>query len=1177
MLQDIKNKVTKLTGKKYLPQEGELQQEGALQYLFVLPTVDGGGVPVAYTQNFDENGKPKPLNHQGFLQQWHAKEKNLIEFVAKENGIDPALLYGIVPDAPDTQKEASIGQDSGVTLLQGGIETTGVSDAANAPKKYVQVAPDVEGTEAPFTVMPAPPQSKYTPVYYTGPMGFQKSQAEEEAKRKAAQPQPNLFYISKENIEKNKDVVQASPTVVENNYKETEIEKMDVSATAAIASHILATNFASRGLDNMANLSDEAVGEIIEGYFKSNDIALDQAQIKAAVKKVRSYKPETNFPSSKTFDPKAMTLLDRVDTSMLRGSSLHHETWWQYRNERIGEYGSNKKYNTNSDVAKAIEFYQDPEAHMNTALLESKEEQFQLWLADMKDQGIINKNDNGYDYDYRGYWQKYIDGNKMEPVLEPGMHFPDEFKKPNHPTFSKESIWARGAWEEYAGTWDGETYTPGRVLYPRAEQDIMREYIKEYQIEPEDLMFSYGIVKAKEKGAIVDKPIDGVPTGFASDLATLHKDKNVLGFAPFEVADDTTVSVLNGVYGAPVVAVGGQISNEVYKEVQGYNRDQFKDWFLYKNSLYLFSCWTKYKNSTNILYKIPGEDPITYQEMFHYLSTKLDSNPDEVLLYAFPSVLGELYNRRQGLVNKITALQNSGASEEEIAPLVAEAVTLNKEYKIKMQALQNEFFHGGHTRIAKVQAINTIEEAIASGNIDTSTQELIAKGVRKNFNLAWGLHDQILGTDSKVSQSTSETEKSVEAKGYQVWAAFVPEIVNSSAATIHYYNVINVNSSTENTVKREDFLKARRQVEGYFSDLLTTQVKAKGDAFGVAVKHKFSDLIDMYTYLGFAKGGWGTFDSRFVEQEVSAFKDIFIVSDKYNVVIDKDSAKLAGISDVTQLDALLMYAKEEAVSAVDNGFVVVSLGYDAESASTNEALRKTSYKIQPVLFGDTVFFLTSGEENNHQLFIQNKRGVHIPYTMNLSEIIHKKDYDAKYYEQLSKEGFALKPRQYVEELVNPDTGLHPGLVTRKARVKEAYLIKHVLSPRYTVDGGNSPVIFDEGYYNTFARLQRDLLLSPLTKNGVTTSVLEERFLYNIYAEAHLEDGYYNLTIPATYRKAPTENYASFFDIPIIQRAYYKTLYQFTEGGKEAMQKYISTGSALQDTLRKKEMYIESRK
>lgn len=1173
MLQDIKNKVNKLTGKKYLPREGELQQEGALQYLFILPTADGGGVPVAYTQNFDENGKPKPLNHQGFLQQWHAKEKNLIEFVAKENGIDPALLYGIVPDAPDTQKEASIGQDSGVTLLQGVVETTGVSDVTNAPKKYVQVAPDVEGTEAPFTVMPAPPQSKYTPMYYTGPMGFQKSQAEEEAKRKAAQPQPNLFYISKENIEKSKDVVQASPTVVENNYKETEIENMDVSATAAIASHILATNFASRGLDNMANLSDEAVGEIIEGYFKSNDIELDQAQIKAAVKKVRSYKPETNFPSSKTFDPKAMTLLDRVDTSRLRGSSLHHETWWQYRNERIGEFGSNKKYSTNSDVAKAIEFYQDPEAHMNTALLESKEEQFQLWLADMKDQGIIHENDNSYDYDYRGYWQKYIDGNKMAPVLEPGMHFPDEFKKPNHPTFSKDSIWARGAWEEYAGTWDGETYTPGRVSYPRTAQDTMREYIKEYQIEPEDLLFSYGIVKAKEKGAIVDKPMDGVPTGFAGDLPILHKDKDVLGFAPFEVADETTAAVLNGIYGAPVVAVGGQISPEVYKQVQGYNRNQFKDWFLYKNSLYLFSCWADYKNSSNVLYKIPGEDPITYKEMFHYLSTKLDSNPDEVLLYAFPSALGELYNRRHDLAMRVIDLQDSGASEEEIAPLMVEAEIVNKEYKIKMQSLQNEFFHGGYTRVARAEAINTIEEAIASGNIDTSAQELIKNGVRKNFNLAWGLCDQILGTDSRVPQSTGTTEKTVEAKGYQVWAAFVPELVNSSAATVHYYNVINANSSAETTVSREQFFKARRQVEGYFSDFLTVQVKAKGEAFGVTVKNKFSSLIDMYTYLGFAKGGWGTFDSRFVEQEVSAFKDIFIVSDKYNVVLDKDSANLAGIADVTQLDALLTYAKEEAVSAVDNGFVVVSLGQDADSASTNEALRKTSYKIQPVLFGDTVFFLTSGEESNHQLFIQNKRRVHIPYTMNLSEIIHKKDYDAKYYQRLSKEGFALKPRQYVEELVNPDAGLHPGLVTRKARARVAYLIKGVLSPRYTIDGKNSTVIFDEGYYNTFARLQRDLLLSPLRKNGVTTSILEERFLQNIY----LEYSKYNRPFYAMYSEGLVGNYASFFDIPTIQRAYYKTLYQFIEGGEEAMRKYISTGSTLQDTLRKKEMYIESRK
>ena len=1148
MLQDIKNKVNKLTGKKYLPQEGELQQEGALQYLFILPTVDGGGVPVAYTQNFDENGKPKPLNHQGFLQQWHAKEKNLIEFVAKENGIDPALLYGIVPDAPDTQKEVSIGQDSGVTLLQGGIETTGVSDVANAPKKYMQVAPNIEGTEASFTVMPAPPQSKYTPMYYTGPMGFQKSQAEEEAKRKAAQPQPNLFYISKENIEKSKDVVQASPTVVENNYKETEIENMDVSATAAIASHILATNFASRGLDNMANLSDEAVGEIIEGYFKSNDIALDQAQIKAAVKKVRSYKPETNFPSSKTFDPKAMTLLDRVDTSMLRGSSLHHETWWQYRNERIGEFGSSKKYNTNSDVAKAIEFYQDPEAHMNTALLEGKEEQFQLWLADMRKQGIIHENDNSYDYDYRGYWQKYIDGNEMEPVLEPGMHFPDEFKKPNHPTFSKDSKWARGAWEEYAGTWEGETYTPGRVSYPRAQQDAMQEYIKEYQIEPEDLMFSYGVVKAKEKGAVVDKPEDGTPTGFAADVEDTEAEgkSKTLKYASFEIADPEMAETLKVIYGTTVVNQGGQISTQIYNDVKKLSKKEILEWASVNIAAPVLANWTSYKNSGELFVETPAGVRITKGEVFNFIVNALDETPDEVMLNAFPTIMKPLYEKRREAQKTLKYLLTTEASEEEIAQAKASLIAADKEYLLKSQALQNEFFTSGYTRIATQENVFTMEEAIANGNIDDKAYSMINSYTRGNFNLAWGLHDQILGTDTKVDKGYGDgkTTKSFSAKGYQIWAAVVPGIVPNSSARVHYDKVVDIQWQSMG-IKENEFSANKQKVEGFFDELLDRQIRVKGDAFSIAVRSKFDSLVEMYTYLGYAKGEGKAFDANFVKQEIKAFLDTFIMSDKYNVMVDKDSASFAGVKDATQLDAVLMYAKDEAISAAQDGRLSVNLSGTPDALATNEAFKNTAHKIQPVLFGDTIYFMTSGEETNHLVYAKNGKGAPIPYTMSLTEIVQKKDYDAKYYEQLSRRGIILKPRSYLEEMANPDMGIKVGAFSRAERPKVAMVLGNRLSRKYSIEG-KSFSAFDDGYHDTVAALQRELSASPTLRPGVNSLQVEKYFLSTLNSMlTHNKDaGVKQVLVGAMFAngKLLVKNFA---DIPEVKRAYNITYKHFT--------------------------------
>ena len=1083
---------------KYAPRQGELQQEGALQYLFMLPLEDGGVVPVAYTHTFDEQGKTKPLGQEDFTKQWLSKEKSLVEFVANENKIDPSLLYGLIPDAPLPQEQ--------VTLLQGGVETTGLSSVDKAPRPSTSIKPTyMAGNTYEGVAPPIPVVTGYeASTLPTGPIGYEETKAQAEAQKKAAQPQPNLFHISKENIDKSKDVVAASDTVAENNYKATEIEDMDISATAAIASHLLATNFASRGLDNMSSLSDDNVGEIIDGYYKLNGIALEPAQIQGMVKKVRAYTPETYFPPSKNFDKKALSLLDRVDTQMLRGSSLYHETWWQYRNDRIGEFTSSKKYNVNSDVAKAIEFYQKPEAHMNTALLESEEEAYWLWVQDTQDKGIVGKEDNSYDYDYRGYWQKYIKDNKMEPVLEPGMHFPDEFKKPNHPTFSKESKWSRGAWEEYAGTWDGETYTPGRVIYPRAQQDAAQQYMREYSVTPEELMFSYGAVKAKEKGAVVDANIEGEPTGFAVDLADeagISRDKNVIKYATFTVTDKETSEALNVIYGTPVVATGGQISNQIYEDVKKLNRKQKLEYIAAKAPAYVLANWVEFKNSNDVFIEVPGDNPITKGEVFNYLVDNFDETPDEMMLYAFPATMGPLYQAREDAYNKVLQLEASEiASEQELSAAYSELFVADKLFLMKSQAMQNEFFTSGHTRIARLEDIHTVEEAIARGNVDDKAYKLIASYTRNNFNLAWGLYDQIQGTETKVTEGygTKEKTASYTAKGYQTWAALLPDVIPGASARVYYDRVVDMDWQAIG-VTRDTFNKAKAQVESYFEEVLNKQVRAKGDAFGTAVKNKFSSLIDMYTYLGFAKTEGKSFDSRFVEQEVKAFKNAFILSDKFNVVIDKDSATLAGITDATQLDAVLLYAKEEAMQAVDLGYCVLNPGKTLEAITANDGLKRTAHKIQPVLSGDTVYFVTSDEEVNHILYAKNNKGAAVPYTLSMSDLLKKKDYDAKYYGQLSKEGFALRPRGYVEELANPDMGLHPGAVCRDQRARTANNIKllYQYGIKKSEDKQSDIRRIDDEYHAIIKDIKTKLSANPLLKSNVTDAQVEAEFARQI--------------------------------------------------------------------------------
>jgi hypothetical protein len=81
-----------------------------------------------------------------------------------------------------------------------------------------------------------------------------------------------------------------------------------------------------------------------------------------------------------------------------------------------------------------------------TELTDEEEKGFKAWKK------ANAPKDSGADYDLRGAFKAGV-----KPA-ENG-HWPDTFKKPNHPTFSTESIYAKDA-PEKAGSWDGDTYVP---------------------------------------------------------------------------------------------------------------------------------------------------------------------------------------------------------------------------------------------------------------------------------------------------------------------------------------------------------------------------------------------------------------------------------------------------------------------------------------------------------------------------------------------------------------------------------------------------------------------------------------------------------------------------------------------------------------------------------------------
>jgi hypothetical protein len=72
---------------------------------------------------------------------------------------------------------------------------------------------------------------------------------------------------------------------------------------------------------------------------------------------------------------------------------------------------------------------------------------FPQWKA------IYAPNDSGQDYDLQGAYTA-----DLTPDPATG-HWPDTYKKPNHPTFSDQSIYSSLAGTK-PGTWQGEQYTP---------------------------------------------------------------------------------------------------------------------------------------------------------------------------------------------------------------------------------------------------------------------------------------------------------------------------------------------------------------------------------------------------------------------------------------------------------------------------------------------------------------------------------------------------------------------------------------------------------------------------------------------------------------------------------------------------------------------------------------------
>lgn len=106
-----------------------------------------------------------------------------------------------------------------------------------------------------------------------------------------------------------------------------------------------------------------------------------------------------------------------------------------------------------------IEEAQAAEPQFETKLTPQEETEFQKWKIKYA------PNDSGLDYDLRGAFKAGLKPNE-------GRHWPDTYKKPNHPTFSVESVYAKDR-PDLAGHWEGDKFIKSEVNKPE-ESKVMQ-------------------------------------------------------------------------------------------------------------------------------------------------------------------------------------------------------------------------------------------------------------------------------------------------------------------------------------------------------------------------------------------------------------------------------------------------------------------------------------------------------------------------------------------------------------------------------------------------------------------------------------------------------------------------------------------------------------------------------
>ena len=278
----------------------------------------------------------------------------------------------------------------------------------------------------------------------------------------------------------------------------------------------------------------------------------------------------------------ARKLYDQLNKSQLYTKSFDEFQQQFSKPEMIDKLYQNlngAKLYTKSKDEFYNQFFQSQKPSYQTQLSADEEQKYQQWKQKLP--GDL-KNDN--DYDLRGQY-------KADPNVAPSerMHFTDEFKKPNHITFSDQSKYNDPANGVVGGHWEGDDnsgtfYASGQNVKNAGGLDKLQQYFKQYEPgyrvvapgpdgnpqSPENQISHTSLQDIRHLNDLANQPVRSLPTTAEPMTGgTTYNQEDVARNKGYQDRYDKSVNDLAGSWGTDPTATKQTLQD--FPDVQDEN------------------------------------------------------------------------------------------------------------------------------------------------------------------------------------------------------------------------------------------------------------------------------------------------------------------------------------------------------------------------------------------------------------------------------------------------------------------------------------------------------------------------------------------------------------------------------------------------------------------------------